>query len=102
MSDGIYFRLEDLPLLAEHASFTPNRTTVVYVHGFNQSPTKPNVQKIHDAYISNGQSNLILLDWAVPASANYVQAVINEIAVNPNNSNTSRNKSCKTMNFNLD
>lgn len=74
--------LENISQIINHSSFDPNRTTVVHVHGLNQSPIQLRVQIITEAYLYVGGHNIILLDWAIPASESYLQAVLNEIAVN--------------------
>lgn len=93
MSHGISFEFNELAQLTQSAHFKPELPTVMYLHGFHEDQTKESVKEIHDAYISRGKENLILLDWAAVVAGNYIQAVIYEAAVSSYNI-LRRNRSC--------
>lgn len=78
MSAGIYFPLNKLPELIASTRFRPDLMTMNYIHGYTENQSSLSVKKIHDAYISTGLYNVVMLDWAVPTSGDYVNAVINQ------------------------
>lgn len=83
MSHRISFAFNELSQLTQSARFRRDLPTVMYLHGFHEDQTKDSVKAIHDAYISRGKENLVLLDWANVVAGNYIQAVIYEAAVIP-------------------
>lgn len=82
MSNGISFSLNELPKLIANTNFRPDLQTLIYLHGFHENQTKESVITIHDAYQSTGAYNIIMVDWAAGAAGNYVEAVMNAVAVN--------------------
>lgn len=81
MSSGIPFQLNELPQLIASDSFRPSLTTLIYLHGFHEDQTKESVITIYEAYQSTGAYNIVMIDWSVGAAGNYVEAVINSVAV---------------------
>lgn len=83
MSTGINFSLNELPNLIANTNYKPDLQTLIYIHGFHENQAKESVITIHDAYQSTGAYNIIMVDWAAGAAGNYVDAVMNAVAVNP-------------------
>lgn len=54
--------------VVNNPGFDLTRTTMIYIHGWNQSPYSPGSQEIVNAYISNGRYNILVLDWSQAAS----------------------------------
>ncbi|KAJ6636180.1 hypothetical protein Bhyg_14768 [Pseudolycoriella hygida] len=48
--------------------FDLNRTTIIYIHGWNQSFSSKSSRAIVNAYITNGQYNILVLDWSTASS----------------------------------
>lgn len=54
---------------------------MIFIHGWNQSPSSTGSQAILNAYIINGNYNILMLDWSDAASGIYaaVQSRVNEV-----------------------
>lgn len=62
--------------------FDLTRTTVIFIHGWTRSPTSPGSQAVLDAYITNGNYNILSLDWSDAASSGsfaVVQSKVDEV-----------------------
>lgn len=74
-----YSELDDILL---DDNFDANRTTVLYIHGFQESPESESVHLFVDAYNRRDEHNLIVLDWSDGASGDYLtNAVPNSVTV---------------------
>lgn len=54
---------------------------MIFIHGWNQSPSSKGSQIILNAYIVNGNYNILMLDWSDAASGIYanVQSRVDEV-----------------------
>lgn len=55
--------------------------TVLYLHGYVESPASPTVQETVKAYIKRGSYNILVLDWSTLVNGSYITAVTNAIEV---------------------
>lgn len=69
--------MADADQILRHPKFNRNHRTVLYLHGFVESPTSPTVQLIVNAYIKRGTYNILVLDWSSLVNGSYVTAVEN-------------------------
>lgn len=84
-SDHQIYGHNDLSKLTRHRNYDQNRTTILYVHGYQESAKADSVQSIVAAYNSRNDHNLIVLDWAEGATGDYFkQAVPNCASVKQN------------------
>lgn len=60
--------------VANNAQFNHTRTTMIFIHGWLQSPTLPYSQAILNAYITNGTFNILALDWSYAAADTFENA----------------------------
>lgn len=68
--------------ILQHEKYDANQTTVLYSHGYLESPESDSVRSIVDAYHSRKSHNLIVLDWSDAAYGDYFKnAVPNSITV---------------------
>lgn len=52
-------------------NFNPYLPTVVYVHGWTETPADQTIQTVIGAYLETRKWNTILLDWETLASPAY-------------------------------
>lgn len=65
-----------------HEKFDARKKTVMYFHGYIESPEVESVHVIVDAYQKRGDHNLIVLDWTNLADGSYLlEAVPNCLKV---------------------
>ena len=76
------YELDDANEILTHPKFNANRNTVLYIHGFVESPASPTVRLIIDAYINPGTHNILVLDWSSLADGLYPTAVRKSNGVN--------------------
>lgn len=69
------YELKDAAQILNHPEFILNRPTVLYIHGFIETPMSPTVQKITAAYTKRGTHNILILDWSTLADGLYPTAV---------------------------
>lgn len=69
--------------VANDPSFNLTRTTMIYIHGWHQSPSSPCSQIVINAYINNGRYNILVLDWSQAASGAFaaVQFRVDEVCI---------------------
>lgn len=66
--------------------FDMQRKTILYIHGFADDSKYDSVRAIVDAYLQRSDYNILVLDWAELAGANYlIDAVPNAKQVTNNN-----------------
>lgn len=58
-------------------NFNEFRPTVIYIHGWLQTPTGRSIQAVIQAYLQTENWNTILLDWQTLASPIYETATRN-------------------------
>lgn len=56
-----YNELDDI---LQHANYNASQTTVLYIHGYLESPESDSVRLIVNAYHTRNEHNLIVLDWS--------------------------------------
>ncbi|KAJ6636163.1 Pancreatic lipase-related protein 2 [Pseudolycoriella hygida] len=49
--------------VADDAGFNLTRTTMIFVHGYNESPDTATSATLINAYLTNGQYNILAFDW---------------------------------------
>lgn len=65
-----------------HEKYDANQTTVLYIHGYLESPESDSVRLIVNAYHTRNEHNLVVLDWGDAAYGDYfISAVPNSITV---------------------
>ncbi|XP_031762870.2 lipase member H-B-like, partial [Galleria mellonella] len=65
--------------------YNPNRTTVIFTHGFRGNPRGPAVTAVINSYLEQGKSNVALLNWeklAAPVLSNMFNSYVNWAASN--------------------
>lgn len=81
-SNNQIYSLDEVHQLTQHPRYDPNRRTILYIHGYEDSPAGT-VRKIVTAYGIRKDHNLIVLDWSQSARGDYyTQAVPNCASVN--------------------
>ncbi|XP_052865814.1 phospholipase A1 VesT1.02 isoform X1 [Anopheles cruzii] len=66
------FGLDKAEDIVQHSRFDKGKKTVMYFHGYIESPEVESVHVIADAYLKRGDQNIIILDWASLADGNYL------------------------------
>lgn len=82
MSESVNAALDDLGRISKHQKFDDNKPVTLFLHGYKNNQQTPAVKKVVEAYISNGEHNLIVLDWADATAGTYVDAYKNVEPVN--------------------
>lgn len=68
--------------ILQHDKYNTSHETVLYIHGYLESPESDSVRLIVNAYHSRNEHNLIVLDWSDAAYGDYfITAVPNAITV---------------------
>ncbi|XP_055546007.1 pancreatic triacylglycerol lipase isoform X2 [Wyeomyia smithii] len=70
--DHEVFELDQADKIVRHPKFDRNKRTVMYFHGYIESPEVESVHVIVDAYQKRNDHNLIILDWTQLADGNYL------------------------------
>lgn len=67
--------------VAKDPRFNLKRITVIFIHGWNQSPSSPATKVVLDAYIKNGRYNILAVDWSQAADGPYftVRSRVDEV-----------------------
>lgn len=74
-----YNELDDI---LQHDRYNASQATVLYIHGYLESPESDSVNTIVNAYYTRNEHNLIVLDWSDAAYGDYfIAAVPNSITV---------------------
>lgn len=66
------YDLDQAEKIVRHAKFDRSKKTVMYFHGYIESPEVESVHVIVDAYQKRTDHNLIILDWTQLADGNYL------------------------------
>lgn len=66
------YDLEKANDILRHPKFDANRKTVLYVHGYIESPASESIHVIVNAYLKRNDHNIIILDWSKLADGNYL------------------------------
>ncbi|XP_032592024.1 lipase member H-A-like [Drosophila grimshawi] len=82
LSTAKFVFLEDVYNLSDSKNLVDKldstKTTVLYLHGFNENMNSESIQVIAEAYSERNDTNLIILDWAQLAGGDYaLDAVVN-------------------------
>lgn len=80
--DHRIYDYNELDKIFEQENFNSSQTTVLYMHGYLESPESDSVRLIVNAYHTRKEHNLIVLDWSDSVSGDYfISAVPNAITV---------------------
>lgn len=66
------YDLDQAEQIVSHEKFDARKKTVMYFHGYIESPEVESVHVIVDAYQKRGDHNLIVLDWTNLADGSYL------------------------------
>lgn len=82
-SPTVYTELnfDQVAAIFANPKFDINIPTVLYVHGYQDSPFSASSKLIIEAYLKRGGRNVFALDWSGLASGSYPNAVINAVEV---------------------
>ena len=75
-NDHGIFALRSAKDILLDSKFNSLKHTVLYLHGFLEKLEDENQHLIVDSYLKRNDHNVILLDWEVLASGNYVTDVV--------------------------
>lgn len=64
--------MDDAVSVISHPSFDPTKQIMLYSHGYIESAESDTVKAIVNAYISNGNYNILVVDWRELAKGLYV------------------------------
>lgn len=56
----------------QHEKFDEFKKTVLYVHGYLEAPPNESVHLIVDSYLQRDDHNIIVLDWSLLATGDYM------------------------------
>lgn len=74
--------ITSLDELSSYEAFNNSLKTVLYIHGFRESLASESVETVVNAFIKRKSHNILVLNWSVYASGNYItDAVPNLIKV---------------------
>lgn len=80
--DQRIYDFNELDEIVQHEEYNASQTTVLYIHGYLESPDSDTVHLIVNAFHTRNEHNLIVLDWSDAAFGDYfIQAVPNSITV---------------------
>ncbi|XP_031635906.1 lipase member I-like isoform X2 [Contarinia nasturtii] len=80
--DHRIYDFNKLDEIVEHEMYNASQTTVLYIHGYLESPDSDSVHLIVNAYHARKEHNLIVLDWSDAAFGDYfIQAVPNSVTL---------------------
>lgn len=65
--------------IVDHPYFDHTKPTVIFIHGWLQSPNLPAVQMLIEAYIDNGNYNLLILDWSQAARSGIITSIMSKV-----------------------
>lgn len=57
------YTVQNLEKIFENPNFDRNKRTVIYNYGFLQTVQQPDVRRIIDAYLQNGNFNFIIVNY---------------------------------------
>lgn len=75
------FKLNGISKLVRDSHYNAKNPTVLYIHGWEENQTQPNVAVIPHSYATRGGWNVILLNWDRIAVGNYTYVWYNSIQV---------------------
>lgn len=67
----VYF-LDETEKIANHPNFDKTLSTVIYIHGYDESLVSESTQTVIESYLIRNDHNIILLDWSSLADGNYI------------------------------
>lgn len=65
--------------IMKHPQFDLTRKTVLYLHGYIETPEVESIHVIVDAYIKRADHNTLILDWGKLADGNYLLDAVQNI-----------------------
>lgn len=81
--DHKIFNYNEVEAIIQDDKFDANRTTILYIHGYNENMGSDTIHRIVNAFLTRKEHNIIVLDWSDAASGNYfINAVPNALTVN--------------------
>jgi hypothetical protein len=85
VSEFEFFSLTSIDQISSHERFNNRLPTALYIHGYRENFTSESVQTVVRAFLRRKTHNVLVLNWSVYASGNYVtNAVPNLIKVMEN------------------
>ncbi|KAG4068572.1 hypothetical protein HA402_004913 [Bradysia odoriphaga] len=79
ISDFVSFNLTTAENVANDPHFNILRKSVIFFHGWQQSPDSPASQILLNAYLANGTYNILALDWREAASSVFLDLVVQRV-----------------------
>lgn len=76
-SENTIYNLTNAQDLLSDPKFNHNLPTVVYTHGWIETPDSESIQLVIGSYLERGGYNVLLLDWQYLASPFYTTAMDN-------------------------
>lgn len=76
------YELTEAVQILRNPKFNRHSETVLYLHGYVESPASSTVQLIANAYIKRKTHNILVLDWSALVNGSYITAVANSKEVN--------------------
>lgn len=68
VNDFVSFNLTTAESVADHPKFNSKRQSMIFIHGWLQSPDSPVSEILLKAYLENGTFNILALDWSKASS----------------------------------
>lgn len=75
-NQAVIFDVHDGSAILRHPCFNASWPTVLYVHGWNESPGEESAQHVVSAYLERGGYNVIVLNWEYMAGNMYHKAML--------------------------
>lgn len=75
LNQSQYF-VHDVTQILRNQNFNAKKATVLYVHGWTQSPDAETSQLLINAYLKRGDYNILVLDWSDYSMGLYSSAMI--------------------------
>jgi pimeloyl-ACP methyl ester carboxylesterase len=66
------FELDQCPEILNQPEFDNSKSTVLYIHGYLETPEVESIHVIVDAYQKRNDHNILILDWGELADGSYV------------------------------
>jgi Lipase len=71
-AEHTFFGFSRICELLNHPKFDVGKETVLYAHGYIESPAEESVSVLVDAYLKRGDHNILILDWMELADGHYI------------------------------